>query len=66
MIFSYDGTIEGLLTIIFDAYKDLESVSIGNSSNLFEEPVFIKTDKTKANRVKKSLIDRFSYNFSNR
>lgn len=67
MIYLYDGTIEGLFTVIFNAYKVLEEVdSISkrvSQVNSKKERVKCPTEENKALRVKKSIIKNFSYSF---
>lgn len=67
MIYLYDGTIEGLFTVIFNAYKVLEEVdSISkrvSQVNSKKERVKCLTEENKALRVKKSIIKNFSYSF---
>ena len=69
MIYVYDGSFEGLLTVIFDSYKVLESVEKITVKNMqidfISEKINTRTDLEKANRVKKSIIKNFSYSFYN-
>lgn len=64
-IFLYDGSLEGYLSAIFEAY-DRKSVQykICQSENyapaMFSEPVNVASDKTKAQRVWKGLKQRLS------
>lgn len=67
MIYIYDGSFYGLLTVIFDAYKVLENVDeISEKSSqidFLKNKIETKTNDEKAERVKKSIIKRFSYSF---
>lgn len=67
MIYLYDGTIEGLFTVIFNAYKVLEEVdSISkrvSQVNSKKERIKCPTEEDKALRVRKSIIKNFSYSF---
>ena len=69
MIYVYDGSFEGLLTVIFDAYKVLEDlddiVKKDEQINFFKDRIKCLTDLEKAERVKKSVIKNFSYSFYN-
>lgn len=61
----YDGSLDGLLTIIYDYYRDIPDINIGVEKEQidFLERVFIKTDKDKAARVKKTLKDKLGQGF---
>lgn len=67
MIYIYDGSFYGLLTVIFDSYKLLERVDniskVNNQIDFFENKIEISTNEKKAERVKNSIIDRFGYSF---
>lgn len=69
MIYVYDGSFEGLLTVIFDSYKVLEDlddiVKKNEQINFFKDSINCLTDLEKAERVKKSVIKNFSYSFYN-
>ena len=69
MIYVYDGSFEGLLTVIFDSYKvmeDLEDiVKKDNQIDFISDKINCVTDLEKADRVKKSVIKNFSYSFYN-
>ncbi|MCW2278346.1 TIGR03915 family putative DNA repair protein [Heliophilum fasciatum] len=63
--YRYDGSFEGLLTAVFEAYRrrefpeqicSEEEASLG----LFTEPVVITTDPAKAERVYRSIGERIS------
>ena len=61
----YDGTFDGLLSAIFDAY-DLR-VQVGrivpafeHEASLFEQPITCIFDKNKANRVQKAIVSKTS------
>ncbi len=61
----YDGTFEGLLTVIFEIYErklglvNLEKNEV-SSSALFEDVVHVITDEERANRVLKGLGKKLS------
>lgn len=72
-VYLYDGSLEGLFTIIFDCYvsKEIPSTITTESAylnSLFEDPVFIKTDYTKSSRIfhgiTKNISDEALYNAS--
>ena len=66
MIYLYNKTFYGLLTCIFEGYKDLENITIvDNVSKIgfLEESREIITDSKKASRVKSGIISAFSYEF---
>lgn len=66
MIYIYDGTFNGLLTLIFDGYKDLENSKIVTEKNqidFLQDFRKITTDRKKANRVKTGIIGHFSEKF---
>ena len=60
MIFIYDGTFEGFLSAVFDAFTLKEDVSIEKKDCwqplLFAEPVEVKTEPEKAERVANKLL----------
>lgn len=61
----YDGTLEGLFTVVFDYYGDIFNTTIEKESDQldFFEKEFINTDLKKAQRVKKALEDKISPGF---
>lgn len=62
MICLYDGTLPGLLTLIFNFYHDLDSIDIrpdAGQASLFETTRVV-TDLAKAHRVEEALKDKFS------
>lgn len=61
----YDGSLDGLLTIIFDFYGNIPDIKIEVESDQidFLEKIFIKTDRAKAKRVKRALKDKFGQKF---
>ncbi|RVU54257.1 TIGR03915 family putative DNA repair protein [Anaerosphaera multitolerans] len=66
MIYLYDGTFEGLLTLAFESYKDIENISVVKDDgqlDFFQNKVEVRTDSNKYERVKNSIIKRFSYSF---
>lgn len=53
MKYLYDGTYEGFLSTVFDAYKVIEDIEIKKKTdqiNFFEDCIFTKTDLDKAKR----------------
>jgi probable DNA metabolism protein len=61
MIYVYDGTFNGLLTAIFEAYYRKEDPSLITTdenlqTNFLEEIVYIKTDNQKSARVYDSIV----------
>lgn len=65
MKYIYDGTFDGLMTVIFDAYKIIEKINIEVESNQIEifDSIHVKTDLDKATRVKRAIINKFSKMF---
>ena len=67
MIYLYDGTIEGLFTVIFNAYKVLEDVDLitkrSGQMNFMADRIKCPTEIDKAKRVRDSIIKNFSYSF---
>lgn len=67
MIYLYDGTIEGLFTVIFNAYKVLLEVDgiskRTNQVDFINDRIKCPTELDKAKRVKDSIIKNFSYSF---
>ena len=66
----YDGSFDGLLTVIYMAYNDRESNMLrvnAKAEQLFLalDDIHIITDFSKARRVEKSICDKLSYNFLN-
>lgn len=67
MKYIYDGSFEGLFTAIFEAYSVIENVNFSTESeqvNFFED-IHTRTDLEKYERVKKSIIEKFSKRFFN-
>lgn len=62
MKYIYDGTFDGLMTVVFDAYKIIEKINIKEDADQIEmfENIFVKTDIEKASRVKKGIASKFS------
>lgn len=61
----YDGTFEGLLTVVFEIYeRKLQQVKLykgeWRNSALFEEVLTVIADQVKSNRVLKGLKERLS------
>lgn len=66
MKYIYDGSFNGLLTVIFDGYNNLENCEITKNEyeiGFLNDFVKIKTDRSKANRVKSGIITKFSNSF---
>ena len=66
----YDGSFDGLLTVIYIAYNDRENKILRVSAKaeqliLALDDIHIITDFSKARRVEKSICDKLSYNFLN-
>ncbi len=65
-IYLYDGTFNGLLTIVFDCYLS-KSIPCGISKDtdyvpsLLEKTTFIKTDENKAKRIWNGICNNISY-----
>ena len=64
-IYTYDGSFEGLLTIVFDSYinKTLPCNITRDTSciNLLYETIYIKTDEIKAKRILEGCVKNISY-----
>lgn len=64
-IYTYDGSFEGLLTIVFDSYinKTLPYNITSDTSciNLLYETIYIKTDEIKAKRILEGCVKNISY-----
>lgn len=63
--FDYDRSFEGLMTVIFELYEDIERAKFmpDDQGSLFDTKVFIATDMAEATRVLKSLEDKFPKRF---
>ena len=66
----YDGSFDGLLTVIYVAYNDRESNMLrvnvkAEQLILALDDIHVITDFSKARRVEKSICDKLSYNFFN-
>lgn len=66
MIYIYDGSFEGLLTAIYEAYYRRESPQgimreKGLQENMFETYTLIETDGEKSSRVYDSIMKKISY-----
>jgi len=66
----YDGSFDGLLTVIYMAYNDRESEMLRVSAKaeqliLALDDIHVITDFSKARRVEKAICDKLSYNFLN-
>ena len=65
LIFIYDGSFEGMLTAIFEAYyqklyPDKIQSSLNNQLSFVDNHVVIKTDSSKADRVYHSILNKIS------
>ena len=66
----YDGSFDGLLTVIYMAYNDKESEMLRVSVKaeqliLALDDIYVITDFSKARRVEKAISEKLSYNFLN-
>ncbi len=66
----YDGSFDGLLTVIFIAYKDRKNnalrITVKTEQLLLGlDDINVISDFSKARRVEKSICDKLSYNFLN-
>ena len=66
----YDGSFDGLLTVIYMAYNDRESEMLRVSVKaeqliLALDDIYVITDFSKARRVEKAISEKLSYNFLN-
>jgi len=66
----YDGSFDGLLTVIYMAYEDRENKMLRVNANteqliLSLDGIHIVTDFSKARRVEKAICEKLSYNFLN-
>ena len=66
----YDGSFDGLLTVIYVAYNNRESNTLRVSAKtgqliLALDDIHVITDFSKARRVEKSICEKLSYNFFN-
>lgn len=62
----YDGSFAGLLTVIFVAYKNLETIAIrkeADQASLFTDAIKVETGYKLAKRVEVGLTDKFSPRF---
>ena len=66
----YDGSFDGLLTVIYMAYENRENKILRVSAKaeqliLALDDIHVITDFSKARRVEKAICDKISYNFLN-
>ena len=66
----YDGSFDGLLTVIYVAYNDRESNTLRVSAKtgqliLALDDIHVITDFSKARRVEKGICEKLSHNFLN-
>ena len=66
----YDGSFDGLLTVIYVAYNDRESNTLRVSAKtgqliLALDDIHVITDFSKARRVEKGICEKLSHNFFN-
>lgn len=66
----YDGSFDGLLTVIYVAYNDRESKMLRVNAKaeqliLALDDIHVITDFSKARRVERSICEKLSYNFFN-
>lgn len=65
-VYLYDGTFDGLLTIVFDCYLQKSipnniTPETGYLPNLLEQPKYIATDEAKAKRIWNGIYHSISY-----
>ena len=65
MTLTYDGTYEGLLSVIFEAYRieaNVERIVTEelHVASLFEKPTYVETDATRVARVRAGLVRKTS------
>ncbi|WKN41542.1 TIGR03915 family putative DNA repair protein [Tunicatimonas pelagia] len=62
MVYTYDGSFEGLLSVVFESYRlgAVEEISEESAfqPGLFGEPIFVPTNPEHNQRVKKKLIQQ--------
>ena len=67
MKYSYDGSFEGYLTLIFKSYKvieDLEEISVRDEKiSMFNDTIYVSGEEDLAKRVTDSIIKTFGYRF---
>lgn len=65
--YSYDGSFDGLLSLVFDAYNDRKNIGSikGNQIQIGFLDTYIETDEKKARRVEKYIKNNISYEFFN-
>ena len=71
MVFEYDGTYKGFLTVVFEVYErkaDPQKIQLKSSSTEFDfgQVLFVSSDEYKAERVLKGLKNKLSANMVNR
>lgn len=63
MVYTYDGTFDGLLSVVFETYRlgqpaeDITEESVFQPG-LFGDPIHVATEKTHAQRVRRGLVRR--------
>ena len=65
MTFTYDGTYEGLMSVVFEAYRldaRVERIQPEEAyvASLFERPTYVETDAAHATRVRKGTVAKAS------
>ena len=65
--YSYDGSFDGLLSLVFDVYNDRENIGSirGNQIQISFLDIHIETDDKKTRRVEKYIKKNISYEFFN-
>lgn len=65
MIYYYDGSFDGLMTVIFEKYKQIGSckISLDDGQRSFLESEHIRTDLIKVERVVRSVRDNIGDDF---
>ncbi|OHD17984.1 MAG: hypothetical protein A2086_05380 [Spirochaetes bacterium GWD1_27_9] len=65
-VYTYDGSFEGFLTVLYETIKNNDEVSDistddSDTIDLFAQKINIKTDSKKAETVIKTLLSKFDY-----
>lgn len=65
MIYNYDGTFDGLMTVIFEKYKEIGKCEISKESDQvnFLQSEFVETNLIEAQRVIRSIKDNIGDEF---
>lgn len=64
IVYTYDGSFEGFLTCIYEAYYNKWPYSVSTKDsyilNLLEEEIYIETNTIKSSKVKDAIINKLS------